>query len=167
MTPGFSRTIDICVERVALDAHTLLLDVPCGKGEAMTRLASSGCRTIGVDRSPQLLEQAAAKVRGAQLQTRAPLVLGDGGHMPFPAGVFDVCLSIGGPSCIGGHELANVLCEQARVLKPGAYLVMSDIFRDEADPNPWIPTDHPDAAGWWQLLERAGFRVVFFEHFTA
>src|SRR5687767_14812978 len=96
-----------------------------------------------------------------------PSPIGDGGHMPFPAGVFDVCLSIGGPSCIGGHELANVLCEQARVLKPGAYLVMSDIFRDEADPNPWIPTDHPDAAGWWQLLERAGFRVVFFEHFTA
>jgi SAM-dependent methyltransferase len=132
----------------------------------MVRLASSTrCRSIGLDRSPQLLDVAAAKLNDAQLHDRALVLLADGGSMPFTDRAFDVCLSIGGPSCIGGHELNDVLCEHARVLKSGGFLVMSDMFRDDADPNPWIGADHPDATGWWRLLESAGFRVVFFEHF--
>jgi SAM-dependent methyltransferase len=165
MTPGFSRTIEICVERVGLGPETSLLDVPCGKGEAIVRLASSGCRSVGLDRSPELLDRAAAKIGDAGRGDRALLLLSDGGRMPFPDRAFDVCLSIGGPSCIGGHELGDVLGEQARVLKPGGFLVMSDMFRDEDDPNPWIGPDHPDAAGWWRLIEGAGLLVVFFEHF--
>jgi SAM-dependent methyltransferase len=87
--------------------------------------------------------------------------------MPIGDQTFDVCLSIGGPSCIGGHDLDSVMHELARVLKPGGFVVLSDMFRDECDPNPWLRVDHPDALGWWQLLEAAGMSVVFFEHFVA
>jgi SAM-dependent methyltransferase len=160
MTPGFNRTIDICRERVPINDGTLLLDVPCGKGEAIARLAASGCHAVGVDYSPELLECAAAKIGDRALLLRA-----DGGRMPLPDDASDVVLSIGGPSCIGGHTFASAIAEQARVLKPGGFLVMSDMFRDESDPNPWITADHPDASGWWQLLEDAGLDVVYFEHF--
>jgi ubiquinone/menaquinone biosynthesis C-methylase UbiE len=165
MTPGFSRTIEICAERLPLGPDTLLLDVPCGKGEAIVRLCSSGCRAVGVDRSPELLGHARKKLVD-QLTEGTHVFLADGGRMPFRDDMFDVCLSIGGPSCIGGHALDAVLREQARVLKSSGVLVMSDMFRDEANPNPWITADHPDATGWWCLLESAGFRVVFFEHFA-
>jgi SAM-dependent methyltransferase len=166
MTPGFNRTIEICFERLQLGPQTSVLDVPCGKGEAIVRLGASGCRTVGLDRSPELIDHAAAKLDGARLHDRARLLLSDGGRMPFRDGSYDICLSIGGPSCIGGHALNSVLSELDRVLVPGGFLVMSDMFRDESNPNPWIADDHPDAAGWWRLLEGAGFGVVFFEHFA-
>ena len=92
MTPGFNRTIEICRERLPIGPQTSLLDVPCGKGEAIVRFGSSGCRAVGLDRSPQLLEHAAAKVDDAQLNDRAHVFLADGGLMPFRGEMFDVCL---------------------------------------------------------------------------
>jgi SAM-dependent methyltransferase len=165
MTPGFDRTLAICAERLDLSANATLLDVPCGKGEAIVRLAASfGCHCIGIDRSPMLLEAAAKKIARSNVHDRARLCLGDGGRLPFGDQAFDACLSIGGPSCIGGHHIRDALAEQARVLKPGGFLVASDMLRDESNPNPWIASDHPDAGGWWNLLEASGLRVLYFEH---
>lgn len=165
MTPGFNRTIQVILERVPLSPGSLVLDVPCGKGEALVRVAGKvGADCIGVDRSGELLHHAAKKISRAGLGARASVMLGDGGRLPFPSGVFDSCLSIGGPSCINGHSIRAALVEQARVLKQGAFLVVSDIFRDPDDPNPWIEHDHPDSSGWWVLLQDVGLRPVFFEH---
>jgi SAM-dependent methyltransferase len=166
MTPGFDRTIALCLDRLGLARDSLLLDVPCGKGEAIIRLGSAtGCRTVGVDRSPELARRAAAKVGAKNLAAPAQVILGDGGRTPFPDGTFDACVSIGGPSCIGGHTIRDALTEQVRVIKPGAFLVVTDMFRNVAHPNPWIGPDHPDVGGWWDLLWSVGLRVVFFEHF--
>jgi cyclopropane fatty-acyl-phospholipid synthase-like methyltransferase len=165
MTPGFNRTIEICLEHLDLGPQTRVLDVPCGKGEAIVRLAPSGCRTIGLDRSSQLLMHAATKLGRAHVSNRSRVLLSDGGRMPFGDETFDVCLSIGGPSCIAGHSVRAALAEQTRVLRPGGFLVMSDMFRSDADPNPWIGPDHPDADGWTRLLEDVRLQIVHFEHF--
>jgi ubiquinone/menaquinone biosynthesis C-methylase UbiE len=93
------------------------------------------------------------------------LILADSGRLPFDDETFEVCLSIGGPSCIGGHTILEALQEQARITKPGGCLVMSDMFRDPSYPNPWIDEDHPSDRGWWEALESAGMRVISFEHF--
>ena len=166
MTPGFSRTVEIVLERVPLGVGSLVLDVPCGKGEALVQIsAKAGATCIGLDTSRELVRHATRKIDRAELGAKASVVLGDGGRLPLPTGTFDACLSIGGPSGIGGHSISAVLREQARILKPRGFLVLNDIFRDASDPNPWIGQDHPNASEWWNLLRSAGLDPTFFEHF--
>lgn len=164
MTPGFNRAVEICIG--ARPTGSTLLDVPCGKGEAIVRLAAAvDVKVAGVDHSRSLLERARQKIAHLSLRERANLFLADGGRLPFRDNVFDVCLSIGGPSCIGGHSIQDALSEQARVIKNGGALVMSDMFRDPSYVNPWIEPDHPNEREWWELLEKCGLRVLSFEHF--
>jgi SAM-dependent methyltransferase len=166
MTPGFSRAVEIAMGLV--QPGDSVLDVPCGKGEAIIRIASLvPTRAVGVDHSMHLLQVAKEKTAASGVVNRAQWILADGGRLPFPNETFELCLSIGGPSCIGGHTVQEALQEQARITKPGGCLVLSDMFRDPSYPNPWIDEDHPTDRGWWESLESVGLRVISFEHFSA
>jgi ubiquinone/menaquinone biosynthesis C-methylase UbiE len=164
MTPGFTRTVEIA--RGLVQPGDSVLDVPCGSGEAIVRLASSvPTHVIGVDYSTHLVQLAREKTEASGLGARAQLILADGGRLPFADDAFELSLSIGGPSCIGGHTIQEALQEQARITKPGGCLVVSDMFRHPSYPNPWIDEDHPSDRGWWEALESVGMRVISFEHF--
>ena len=74
------------------------------------------------------------------------LLLADGHALPFPDGVFDRVLNIGG---IGGYrDPAAALAEMARVAVPGTPIVVVDEQLDESRRN--------------GLLYRAAFRALTF-----
>jgi SAM-dependent methyltransferase len=101
-----------------------VLDVGCGRGEALLTLAQQIGRGVGIDidagelaqAEPARIEQKITNVRFRQANALA---------LPFPARTFDVVLLLGDvlayPSVYGRH--ARVVAELRRVLKQGGIVV--------------------------------------------
>lgn len=94
-----------------------VLDLGCGPGATLARLASSGLAAVGVDPSPRFAAEARAS---------GPTVRARGQALPFADasldGVFCECvLSASG-------DAAGCLAEIARVLAPGGRAVLADLY---------------------------------------
>lgn len=117
---GFSLT-DLGVERCGFLPGARVLDVGCGCGATVERLVSLyHLQAIGVDPSEVLLES------GRNKNPDLNLILGLGEDLPFPInhldGVFAECaLSV-------MEDLDSVLEEISRVLKPGGWVVINDVY---------------------------------------
>lgn len=88
-----------------------LLDVGCGTGYHLARLAAKGFTVAGVDGSADMLDRARA------LNPQADLRQADVEALPFPADSFDTVLSIEVLRYL--PDLRGCLAEMARVLRPG------------------------------------------------
>jgi SAM-dependent methyltransferase len=98
----------VAAARRALGAGALVLDVGCGAGHDLDRLAAAGLTPIGVDASEVMLRTARAKdVTG--------LARGDAGALPLRDGVVDGCRI----ERVLQHVIdpAQVVGEMARVLR--------------------------------------------------
>jgi SAM-dependent methyltransferase len=94
------------------------LDAACGTGRHAEHLAALGHTVIGVDISPEMLAVARAKIPDAEFRE------GDLHQLPVPdqhAGVVVCALAL-----THVPELAPVLAEFVRVLRPVGHLVISD-----------------------------------------
>jgi SAM-dependent methyltransferase len=94
------------------------LDAACGTGRHAARLAGRGHTVIGVDGSPEMLTRARAKVPTAVFHE------GDLHRLPVPDQHVDVLVC--GLALAHVSDLAPVLAEFARVLRPDGHLVLSD-----------------------------------------
>jgi ubiquinone/menaquinone biosynthesis C-methylase UbiE len=100
----------------------LALDAACGTGRHAQHLVSLGYSMIGVDSSPEMLAVAKAKLPGAEFRA------GDLRHLPVPDQHVDVVVCALALEHV--PDLAPVLAEFARVLRPGGHLVISDSRTD-------------------------------------
>ena len=112
-----------------------VLDLACGTGRWLAKLFAEGAgRGVGIDLSAAML-----RVAGRKAAIRGRLARADCLTLPFRASVFDLVVC----SFALGHirDLAAMVQEVARVTKPGAEVLVSDL--------------HPEAyaQGW-----RTGFR---------
>jgi ArsR family transcriptional regulator len=133
--------------------HTAV-DLGCGPGELLPALAVKAENVIGVDGAPAMLEQARAKVSA----DKASLRLGQLEHLPMAdaeaqAAVISLTL----------HHLSDPLAalgEAARVLAPGARLVVVDFLKHEVESmrgrfgDHWLGFTPEDMSAW---LTQAGF----------
>jgi SAM-dependent methyltransferase len=94
------------------------LDAACGTGRHAEYLASLGHQVIGVDGSAEMLAAARAKVAAGQF------LEGDLRRLPVPDRHVDLVVCALALSHV--PELAAVLAEFVRVLRPGGHLVISD-----------------------------------------
>ncbi|MEU4040943.1 class I SAM-dependent methyltransferase [Streptomyces antibioticus] len=96
-----------------------LLDVACGTGIVTRRLAAGrpGLRVTGVDLSPAMARQAAARLPGT-------IVRADSRRLPFPDGVFDAVTSVWLLHLVEDEgDARRIVAECARVLRPGGVYV--------------------------------------------
>lgn len=98
------------------------LDAACGTGRHAAYLASLGHIVIGVDISPEMLAVARSKVPGADFRD------GDLHKLPVPDQHVDLVVCALALTHV--PDLAPVLAEFARVLRPGGHLVISDSRMD-------------------------------------
>jgi SAM-dependent methyltransferase len=124
----------------------LVLDVGCGTGSLLERVADAGYQAIGLDPSRGML---------AQLRTRRPeipTVAGDGAALPFPDGTFALvyCIAV-------MHHVAEVgavrrtLTEMSRVTRPGGHILIWD--HNPANPYwPWLMKRVPQDTGGERLI---------------
>jgi ubiquinone/menaquinone biosynthesis C-methylase UbiE len=106
-----------------------LLDVACGFGRHAIPLAAAGFRVTGVDRSAALLDE--ARRRAGEGDGWPRWVQADYRELPFADAAFDGALNLyTSLGYLGDEEDTNVLTEIARVLRPGAKLVLETMHRD-------------------------------------
>jgi ubiquinone/menaquinone biosynthesis C-methylase UbiE len=124
-------------------AGSRLLDVGCGPGEVLVRLAeiAPGIASTGLDVDAAMIERAERKADGAVARgarSRPAFVVADVASMPFPDASFDLVVS----SFAVHHwpDRQAGLAEVMRVLRPGGRAIVWDI----APPH---PTSDADAGG--------------------
>lgn len=147
----------------SLAAGSRLLDTGCGSG-ASSRLAAGefGLMVEGVDVSRAAIRR--ARERTAHDQGAVRFRTGDLTELPYPAARFDAVLT----ECVlPTLPKQAALTELRRVLRPGGYLLLSDVRADEAAIDQ-IPANIAVAlclGGAWRadevtwLLADSGFRV--------
>jgi ubiquinone/menaquinone biosynthesis C-methylase UbiE len=109
------------VRRAAVGPADDVLDVACGTGNAALRAAQAGARVVGVDLTPELLEEGARLAE--QLGVEVQWVEGDAEALPMEDASFDVVVSVFGCMFAPRHRVAAA--ELARVLRPGGRLAVS------------------------------------------
>ena len=108
-------------ETADLQAGWRVLDVATGSGNAALAAARRGCKAVGVDYVPALLERGRVRADG-----RAPgrrFVEGDAEDLPFPDASFDAVTSVYGSMFAPDHDRAAA--ELARVCRPGGTIALA------------------------------------------
>ena len=95
------------------------LDAACGTGRHTATLIRYGHEVVGVDQSPEMLAQAAAKVPQAQFR------VGNLTKLPMPDSSVDLVLCALALSHL--DDVGEALTEFRRVLRPGGRLIVTDV----------------------------------------
>jgi len=109
-------------EKVALLDGALVLDLGCGTLIFEERLRRSSSRFVGLDVTPEMARIGWKK----GLANVSVVINGDAETLPFPDETFDAALSCYVPKYVSMARLAG---ELARVVKPGARVVLYDFAR--------------------------------------
>jgi len=109
------------VRRAGIAPGEDVLDVACGTGNAALRAAQAGGRVVGVDLTPELLEEGRRLAADAGLDIE--YLEGDAEALPVADGRFDVVVSVMGCMFAPRHRVAAA--ELARVLRPGGRLCVT------------------------------------------
>ena len=144
-----------------------ILDVGSGIGGPARYFASRfGCRVTGIDLTPEFCEVARHLTRLLRIEDKVGFEVGNALAMPFPDAGFDGAYSMNVSMNIADKR--GFYREINRVLKPGGWLVLSELAKGEGGdldyPTPWalsartsfLSTQEETRRG---LLE-AGFDVI-------
>jgi ubiquinone/menaquinone biosynthesis C-methylase UbiE len=117
-----------------------VLDIGSGIGGPARYFASRfGCRVTGIDLTPEFCDVARHLTHQLKLGDRVAFEVGDALRMPFPESSFDGAYSMNVSMNIA--DKGGFYREIHRVLKPGAWLVLSEVAkgegRDPDYPTPW------------------------------
>jgi demethylmenaquinone methyltransferase/2-methoxy-6-polyprenyl-1,4-benzoquinol methylase len=115
-----------------------VLELGCGAGGALIALARAvgpAGRVVGIDLSPGMIRQAAARLPRARLSERAELLVGDAGSIPFTDASFDAVFMSFTLELFDTPEIPLVLAECRRVVRPGGRIGVVSLSR--ADPVRW------------------------------
>jgi len=153
----FNRTIDRlqtkawsrALGRCGLVGGARVLDVGCGTGRWLERLQRLGMAPTGIDRTRAMLEIAAGRL------PLPALLAAEAERMPFRDGSFDCVLAVTVLQHIRWPDQAQALREMARVLRPGACLVLLELIRGKG---PHIFPRAPE--DWIELGSGASVQII-------
>jgi len=111
------QVIEPLLEAAGARSGDRALDLCCGQGNVAAALASRGCKVIGVDFSPTMLDFARRRLPDAVFMTA------DAQDLPFPDGCFDAVVSNVGICHVPDQPRA--LAEARRVLRRGGRFAMT------------------------------------------
>jgi SAM-dependent methyltransferase len=169
---GLEATQEIAAMlKVAPTDH--LLDVGSGIGGPARYMAHRfGCRVTGIDLTAEYCEVARHLTRLLAMESQVEFELGDALEMPFADARFDGAYSMNVSMNIA--DKAALYGEVRRVLKPGSWLMLSELAKGPGAPldypTPWAATASTSFLATPEEtrngLEAAGFEIVQFRETT-
>jgi len=113
------------VSRIEVGPDDTVLDVACGTGAVAVELVrQKGCSVVGVDQSPEMLDEARRRLALAAETSRVRLVQASAQELPFENASFDGLTAAYLLRYL--DDLPAGLRELARVLRPGATAALLD-----------------------------------------
>jgi demethylmenaquinone methyltransferase / 2-methoxy-6-polyprenyl-1,4-benzoquinol methylase len=136
------------VSRVQVGAADTVLDVATGTAAVAIELTRrTGCRVVGLDQSPEMLETGRRRVEAAGLEDRIELVAGFAERLPFEDASFDALTFAGLIRYV--DDPGATMRELARVVRPGGTIAMFEFG---------LPRGL--ARGAWELYVRIGLPAL-------
>ena len=169
---GLDATEEIAA-RLAISADHHILDVGSGIGGPARYMADRfGCRVSGIDLTAEFCQVARELTRLLGLEEKVSIHEGDALAMPFEAERFDGAYSMNVSMNIADKD--GLYRSIHRVLKPGGWLVLSEIARgpggDVTFPVPWAGESGSSFLATpvqtTERLETAGFAVETLSNVT-
>lgn len=117
LRPGGTELSESLIAAAGFAHGEVVLDIGCGRGTSLTRLAARGCLALGVDIAPEAV---------AIAQRTARVLRASGAELPLADACADGVLAECSLSLMPHRR--RVLAEWARVMRPGAALALSDVF---------------------------------------
>jgi SAM-dependent methyltransferase len=167
--PGGLDLTDRALGLCRLPAGAAVLDVGCGRGATTAHLAQvHRLRPVGLDLSPRLLNE------GRHHHPAQPFVRADAAALPFRQRVFAAVLC----ECVLSltPDPGKVLGELFRLLDPGGFLILSDIYLRCGDMAATGQAPAPEAACCLAgavskrknlaRLSAAGFNLIIWEDYS-
>ncbi len=136
-----AQTLGALIELVPEDTGSRWIDVACGPGVISRAMASRVGSVSGVDLTPAMIEEAERRA-GEDGIDNTSFALGDATALDLADGAFD-----GAITRLSLHHIpapGRVVAEMARVVRPGGWVLLSDIAADI----------DAGAAAWREEIER-------------
>jgi len=126
-----SRRLQQAFAFASVEPGMRVLDLGCGRGEIVRRVAALGAESHGVDYAAAALALTRRILDGAPLPASPGLAQSDAKALPFRSDAFDRVLLFDVVEHLHPWELDRCLREALRVLKPGGRIVI------HTAPNRW------------------------------
>lgn len=153
------RLTDLVADRLALAGPGRVLDVGCGSGRASVQISTDrGLQVIGITVSDHQLQLARARPQDEGLPGRASFHLADAMELSFEDSSFDGAYAI--ESILHMQDKNAVFGHLARVLRPGARLVVADFYQDGEINS--FDLSFSTAEMYQEYVHRAGLRLMEF-----
>jgi SAM-dependent methyltransferase len=169
MNSRHSNLTDWGLEHVFIEPHYTILDVGCGGGRTLTKLAELATqgKVYGVDYSKESV--ATSKKTNAHWieMSRVEVQLGSVSQLPFPEGMFDLVTAV--ETHFWWPNLPADMREVCRVVKPGGKLiVIAEVYKGANTTVSKLAEKHASRIGMTlldvdehrELLAQAGFSDV-------
>lgn len=161
-------------ELCQVDSTKKVLMVGCGTGFSACYLALKiGCAVVGIDISELSIEEAKERARRQDVSDRVEFRVGDAYALPFEAGTFDAVITEFVSQFLDRNRAFK---EFARVLKPGGYVGINEMYKEERIPPKeaeeiahaeeifreitGLPFSLPTPEEWKKGLEEGGLKNV-------
>jgi tRNA (cmo5U34)-methyltransferase len=160
--PGYARLQEEVARATEGVIASSVLDLGTGTGETLAAVLTRhrGATAVGVDESDAMLDAAAVRLAGEDVDLRVADLA-----EPLPAGPFDLVVSALAIHHLDGPAKAALFSRIGAALRPGGRFVLGDVVIPADPADVVIPVDDDydrpsTAAEQLAWLERAGFEAA-------